>query len=51
MVQLSPEHTMPPASGDGTDLADCCQRGPRTRSSGAMTNVEVTDDRRFWAVS
>ncbi len=43
---------MPPASGDGTDLADCCQRGPRTQGpGGAMTNVEVTDDRKVWAVS
>ena len=41
--QLSPEHTMPPASGDRTDLADCCQRGPRTAGpGGAMTNVEAT---------
>ena len=42
---------MPPASGDGTDLADCCQKGPGIGPGGAMTNVEVTDDRRVWAVS
>jgi hypothetical protein len=43
---------MPPDNGDGTDLADCCQRGPRSGvQGGAMTNIEVTDDRGVWAVS
>jgi hypothetical protein len=52
MVQLSAEHTMPLLPAVTELTSPTAARGGRgLRSGGAMTNVEVTDDRRFWAVS